>query len=134
MTTSPTTAAQYAAYANTNHETSSPIRKVIMAFEYMIKYVKHAQEAMKKGHIEERYQDIDRTVTIIETLQNTLDHKQAPELCKTMETYYENMHIRLMSLQYEDDEKVYRTVIRDLHTMLDTWRDVEKNLDDENSQ
>lgn len=130
MSTS-TTAAKYAAYTQANHEATSPVHQVIMAFEYMIKYVTQAREAMQKGNIEERYNDIDKTVTIIEVLQNTLDHKKAPELCAQMESYYEQMHRRLMSLQYEDNESIYNDVTRDLKTMLETWREVETQVNSE---
>lgn len=120
----------YNAYKKAAH-TVDEIKQVIMLYEGSINFIKQAKEAIKENDHEKRYNLINKAIAIINGLNSCLDfNEKTEETSQALDQFYQNIDMRLLYINFENDAEACDSVIEDLQTMLNAWIDIEKEVKD----
>ncbi len=116
----------------TNHvETVSKERLVVMLYEGAIRFADEAQQAIASGDIPRRGTQINRALSIVQELNNSLDHSVAPELTQQLAALYEYVEFELSEANRINEAAHVKNALRILRTLLVSWKRVESRSAEE---
>ena len=75
-------------YANTQNETASKERLMVLLFEAALRHMRRAASALESGRASEAAPGLARAGDIVAELLATLDHSKAPQLCRQLSDLY----------------------------------------------
>lgn len=78
----------YKKYKQSSVTSASREKLLLMLYEAAIRFTKKAITAVENKNIAERGENIGRAYDIVMELNNTLNHKMAPDLAKNLESLY----------------------------------------------
>lgn len=120
----------YSAYTNAKaNTTASRSKQVIMLYEGVIKFVQQAKTAIAAGEIEARFHALSKASEIMFGLQNGLDFKQGGQLAYVLYQFYADINYSINQVQKNNNVALCDDIIHQLKTMMDSWKDVEQELD-----
>jgi flagellar protein FliS len=109
----------------TEAQSASPHRLVLMLFEGAQLAVANAQHHMRAGHIAEKGQSISRAIEIIASgLQSSLDLESGGELAERLEALYEYMGQRLLHANLHNDQAALTEVVQLLGELKGAWAEI----------
>lgn len=111
-------------YRSTEVSTASRLKLLIMLFEGAIRFINQAEEAMRTGEIPTKGVMIGKALAIVNELQSTLDHDQAPEIAANLERLYEFVQERLVRANIENQTQPLIQALRVLKTLHSAWVEV----------
>ena len=106
-------ASQYRA----NSVNTSPLQLVVMCYDGMLRFSRKAYEAIEKNDIEGRVKYINKTLAIIDELQNSLDFVRGGEVARNLDRVYDYLNNEFMKVSMRNDLKTLdhlETLIREL--------------------
>lgn len=110
----------------TNHvETVSKERLVVMLYEGALRFMDEAQQAIAGGDIPRRGNQINRALSIVQELNNSLDHGVAPDLTRQLAALYEYVEFELSEANRLNESRHIGNAARVLRTLLNSWKRVE---------
>ena len=112
----------YDAYARNKIMTASPAELTLMLYEGAIKFCNIAVKAIEDKDIEKAHTNIVKAEKIIEEFQATLNHKY--EVAKDFDNVYNYLRDRLIQANMKKDKEILDEVLGHLRTMRDTWKEV----------
>lgn len=101
-------------------------RQVVMLYDGMIAHVGKALEAMKEKRIQDRFNCLNAAGQIINGLEASLDFEQGAEVSQALQTFYNQMFIRMMRCVRENDTAQFESIIKDLREMREAWEEVDR--------
>ena len=117
---------QYNSYQRAN-QTISEIKQLIMLYEGAINFIEQAKQAIDENDFEKRFNLINKAIAIINGLNSCLEFNEATnDTSKALDTFYQEIDMRLLYIQCNNSKDSCDSVIRDLKTMLNAWVDIEK--------
>jgi flagellar protein FliS len=111
-----------AIYHETNVETQSQQRLIVLLYEGAIRFAEHAAQAIAQGDIPQRGMMINRASRIVHELRNALDHEVGGELAERLAALYDFVDRQLALANVGNDAKPLRAAIEVLSTLLAGWR------------
>lgn len=111
----------YNKYKATSVQSASREKILLMLYEAAIKFTKKAILACEKKDIAERGINIGRAYDIVSELNNTLNHKMAPELCKNMEQLYMFITDKLIKANITGETQHLNEALKILEILNDGW-------------
>lgn len=123
----------YQKYKNTSIQSASREKLLLMLYEGAIKFLKLGIAAAEQKKIAERGTNIGRCYDIILELNNTLDHKVAPDIAKNLEQLYMFITDKLTQGNISGDPKHLRDALKVLETLYEGWVKAVEQLKKENS-
>lgn len=112
----------YTAYATNKILTATPAELTLMLYEGAIKFCNIAVKAVEDKDIEKAHTNIVKAEKIIEEFQATLNHKY--EVAKDFDNVYNYLRDRLIQANMKKDKEILEEVLGHLRTMRDTWKEV----------
>ncbi|MEK6553743.1 MAG: flagellar export chaperone FliS [Bdellovibrionota bacterium] len=111
----------YSKYKATAVQSASKEKILLMLYEAAIKFTKKAIIACEAKDIAERGLNIGRAYDIVSELNNTLNHKLAPEMCKNMEQLYMFVTDKLIKANISGDVQHLKEALKILEILNDGW-------------
>jgi flagellar protein FliS len=113
-------------YQNANEHTSKT-RQVVMLYEGILKFLNNAKQAIKNNDIQERYNNIEKTIAIINGLQHSLDIEKGGEVAIQLNKFYNTMitKLNMVNIKNESEESV-EWVIRQVKPLKEAWEEIDK--------
>lgn len=117
--------AQYSANQyRTNSVNTSPLNLVVMCYDGMLRFLKNAREAIEKGEIQERVKYINKTLAIIDELQNSLDFVRGGEVARNLDRIYDYFNNELMKVGMKNDLKALAHVEKLVRELRESWSEI----------
>lgn len=115
----------YQEYADSQVLTADPAKLVQMMYTGAIDAVSEARRALAAGDILLRSGKITKATEIINELALSLDHSQAPELCKNLAELYDYMCRRLIDANVGQIDSPLAEVQGLLNDLLLAWNEIQ---------
>ncbi len=110
--------ANYSANQYRTHSVNtSPLQLVVMCYDGMLRFIRRAYKAIETNDIQGRVKNINKTLAIVDELQNSLDFSQGGEIARNLDRVYDYLNNELMKVGMKNDLKILahlETLIRDL--------------------
>ncbi len=128
----PSSTDRTAAYRKVGLETqldsASPHKLVLMLFEGAMLSLANASHHMQSGNIGEKGMAISRCIEIISSgLQASLDHESGGELAGRLDSLYEYMGQRLLHANLKNDAAALKEVSALLGELKSAWEQIEND-------
>lgn len=114
----------YAQYNRNKILTASPAELTLMLYDGAIKFCNVAIAAVEAKNIQKAHDNIMKTQKIIEEFQITLDFKYP--IANDFNNVYNYMIKQLREANAKKTVAPLNEVLKHLHTMRDTWKEVMK--------
>jgi flagellar secretion chaperone FliS len=111
----------YSKYKATSVQSASREKILLLLYEAAIKFTKKAIMACEAKDIAERGLNIGRAYDIVSELNNTLNHKLAPEMCKNMEQLYMFVTDKLIKANISGEVQHLKEALKILEILNDGW-------------
>lgn len=114
-------AAYIAQYQNSQVNTASPERLLIMMYDGAIRFVGEASSYLEDGRVGERGIAISKAMAIISELSATLDHEIGGQIAANLAGLYDYMLRELLQANLHDDGERLAIVKEMLADLRLTW-------------
>lgn len=111
----------YSKYKATSVQSASREKILLMLYEAAIKFTKKAILACESKDIAERGINIGKAYDIVSELNNTLNHKVSPDLCKNLEQLYMFITDKLIKANISGDVKHLNEALKILEILNQGW-------------
>jgi flagellar secretion chaperone FliS len=111
-------------YRDTEVSTSNRLKLLVMLYEGAIRFCAQAAEAMHDGNVGTKGEMISKALAIINELQSTLDHSQAPDVAGNLERLYEFINDRLVTANLENNLAALMDAVRVIKILHSAWVEV----------
>lgn len=122
----------YNKYKATSVQSASREKLLLMLYEGAIKFTKKAIIACEQKDIAERGLNVGKAYDIVSELNNTLNHKQAPDLCKNLEQLYMFITEQLVQANIKGDPKPLHDALKILEMLNSAWVQAVEKLKKDN--
>lgn len=122
----------FQAYSKAQH-TVSKTRQVVMLYDGMIRFLKQAEEAMRRKDIETRFNLLVRVSDIAIGLQGALDFEQGNEVAQTLYDFYSSVDARILAMHRTNDADACARLIGELKDMRDVWHAIDAGTESEDA-
>ncbi|MDF2965167.1 MAG: fliS [Rickettsiaceae bacterium] len=114
-------------YQTAIEHNSSKTKQVVMLYEGIIKFLNNAKIAIKNNSIEERFNNIEKAIEIINGLQLCLDLENGGEVATELNKFYNTMITRLnfVNIRHESEESVEK-IIQQFRPLKEAWEEIDK--------
>jgi flagellar secretion chaperone FliS len=99
-------------YAQSQNETASPERLMVLLFEAAVRHMRTGATALEAGRLPEASHALCRATDIVTELDATFDRPRFPELAKNLEVVYAFVGARLVAASVQRDPKLAREAER----------------------
>jgi flagellar protein FliS len=113
-------------YRSTDVSTAGRLKLLIMLYEGALRFAARADEAISTGDMAAKGAMIGKVIAIVDELNNTLDHGQAPEIAANLARLYEFTRDRLLRANVRNDAQPLREAANVLKTLHSAWVEVSK--------
>jgi flagellar protein FliS len=110
-----------AQYQDTQVNTSSPEKILLMLYDGAIKFTRIAVERVAKGDIPGKGLYISKAQAIVGELMNTLDHEVGGEMAGRLEQLYIYLIDEYVAANVNASEQPLQNALGILTTLRDTW-------------
>lgn len=122
----------YKKYKQTSVESASKEKLLLMLYEAAIKFTKKAILACEEKNIAARGENIGRAFDIVVELNNTLNHKMAPELAGNLESLYMFITDQYTKANISGDPEPLQQALKILQILHKGWDEAIKKLKEDN--
>ena len=125
----------YKKYKQNSVTSASREKLLLMLYEGAIRFTKKAVTACEKKDIAARGENIGRAYDIIMELNNTLNHKAAPELAANLESLYMFITDQYTKANISGDVAPLNEVLKVLNILYQGWDEAIKKIkEDQNGK
>lgn len=110
-------------YQQTQVQTASPERILIMLYDGAIQFLNKAKVGMQNKNIEETHNNIIGAQRIISEFMNTLDMKNGGQVAVNLYNLYEYLNHRLIQANLKKDIGIVEEVLGHLKELKLTWEE-----------
>ena len=121
----------YQQYKNTQIQTASQERLLIMLYEGAIKFIKQGKLAFGEGEYDNGNEYIKRSQDIVSELMSSLNFESG-EVANNLFVLYEYIYHRLVQANIKKDTDILDEVIGMLNSLKETWVQVFMNTRKQN--
>jgi len=116
----------FSEYKKATINTSSPGELVLMLYNGLIKFLRHAKLALHEKKINDAHNYIIRAEDIIEALLSALDYEKGGDIAKNLSMIYDYTYWRLVEANTKKDESIIDEVIEILNPLREAWKEIVK--------
>lgn len=109
-------------YANTQNETASKERLMVLLFEAALRHIRTGAQALEARRARDAFNPLMRASDIVTELLTTLDRSKAPELCERLADLYGFVNGRLLRAVATQDATPAREAERVWKPLVDGFR------------
>ena len=104
-----------------NSVNTSPLQLVVMCYDGMLRFMGKAQDAIEKGDIENKVKFVNKTIAIVDELQNSLDFVRGGEVARNLDRVYDYFNHELMKVGIKNDVKVLEHLCKLTRELREAW-------------
>jgi flagellar protein FliS len=108
-------------YQNTQVNTSSPERLLVMLYDGAINFTKIALDRMEKKDVAGKGKFIGKAQAIVSELMNTLNHEVGGEVSRRLEQLYIYIIDEYIAANINNSPRALENALRILTVLRDTW-------------
>ncbi|RNC67273.1 MAG: flagellar export chaperone FliS [Desulfuromonadales bacterium] len=108
-------------YQNTQVNTASPEKVLIMLYDGAINFTKIALEKMEKKDIAGKGKFIGKAQAIVSELMNTLNHEIGGDISRRLEQLYIYLIDEYLRANIQNSPQALQNAVRILTILRDTW-------------
>lgn len=101
--------------------TASPEQLQLMLYDGAIRFANQGREAIERGDFEQAYERLSRAQRIVLEMEQGLNHKVDPELCRRMSALYMFVYRKLIDGCVKRDVKAIDEALKILGYERETW-------------
>jgi flagellar secretion chaperone FliS len=117
-------------YRTSQANTASREDLLILLYEGAIRFLERSIKENELGNLSEHKMYLRRGLAIVSELQSTLDFEKGGDLAMQLFDLYGFMMERLTQANIKQEAEHIRTVIENLETLLEGWREAVKQVKD----
>lgn len=118
----------YQKYRNTQIQSASKEKLLLMLYEGCIRFMKQALLAIDKRDIAGRGMNIGRAYDIVAELNNTLNFEAGGDLARNLEQLYMFVTDRLTKANVQNDKKPLEEALKIMETLYTGWVEAVEKL------
>lgn len=118
----------YQKYRNTQIQSASKEKLLLMLYEGCIRFMKQALLAIDKRDIAGRGLNIGRAYDIVAELNNTLNFEAGGDLARNLEQLYMFVTDRLTKANVQNDKKPLEEALKIMETLYTGWVEAVEKL------
>jgi flagellar protein FliS len=115
----------FSQYTDTQINTATPGRLIVLAYDGAIRFANTGMEAMKAGKLDVQSANITKVQAILTELTSSLDGQSNPELADSLTSLYNYMFDRLTEANIHDNAEALDEVINLLSDLRAAWAEAE---------
>jgi len=115
-------------YKQTEIETASPGKLLLLLYDGALKRLNRAQENIREQRLEETHQELIRVQEILVELMLALDWKVGGDLAPRLHGLYDFMYRRLVEANVKRDPEMVGEVIQLLSTLREGWEEAYRQI------
>lgn len=120
--------ANYSANQYKTHSVNtSPLQLVVMCYDGMIRFMGKAKEAIEGDDIANKVKFVNKTIAIVDELQNSLDFSQGGDVARNLDRIYDYFNNELMKVGMKNDLDVLNHLITLTRDLRSAWADIATN-------
>ena len=117
-------------YNKMNVETAGKMDLVIMCYEKAIQLLRQAGTFDEEGKIEEKAKTVQKSMDIINELQNCLDFENGGQIAKNLDAIYSYLTRRLIQGETQKDLAAYDEVANIMDELKEAWEEIAQGNED----
>ena len=110
-----------------NSVNTSPLQLVVMCYDGMIRFMGKAKEAIETKNIADKVKYVNKTIAIVDELQNSLDFTQGGEVARNLDRIYDYFNNELMKVSMKDDLEVLAHLLTLTRDLRSAWAEISNN-------
>jgi flagellar protein FliS len=112
------------AYRQTHVQSRSPLELVVMLYDGALRFLREAEEAMRKGDLVAKRDALNRVFAILSELQGTLNMEEGGETAASLDSLYTYMSNRLTEANMQLKPALVQEVITLMSGLREAWATV----------
>ena len=105
----------------------SPLQLVVMCYDGMIRFIRKAYAAIEANDIAERVKYINKTLAIVDELQNSLDFNRGGDIARNLDRIYDYLSNELMKAGMKNDLGTLTHLEQLITDLRGSWADIAKD-------
>lgn len=124
----------YAKYRQTQVETANQLKMIVMLYDGAIRFLQQGLAAMESNDTYQQCTHINKAISIIDHLGNSLDLKQGGEIAENLARLFPYFHNRVTAGSVQKDPVAIREVIGHLRELRSAWAQIAEGRAEEQPQ
>lgn len=117
----PSAAAQYGAYRQTQIQSASPVELVVMLYRGAIRFTKAGIDGVNRKDIQAAHTGFVRAQDIVDELSSTLDFERGSDIAVRLSTIYAFVKRLLIQANVRKETEPAEQAVRLLESLLSAW-------------
>ena len=114
--------ASYSANQYRTHSVNtSPLQLVVMCYDGMLRFMRKAKDAIEAKDIEKKVKFINKTIAIVDELQNSLDFVRGGEVARNLDRVYDYVNNELMQVGVKNDTAILDHLVKLIADLRGAW-------------
>ena len=116
------------AYRQNAVQGATPVGLVIALYDTIIRDFRRAMEAMNRGDVETRVNELNHALTVIAHLKSVLDHEKGGEAATRFDHFYDVARGMLLSVNVNTSKETLTKLIDMFSSTRSAWHQAELQL------
>ncbi|MCA9563716.1 MAG: flagellar export chaperone FliS [Myxococcales bacterium] len=108
-------------YKKTSVTTANRFEVVVMLYDGFLTFCKGASASMKAGNRAQAGSFIGQAMAIVHELNAALDHREAPELCASLESLYQYLDRLLLNANIRQQPESLEEAVTLMSELREAW-------------
>jgi flagellar protein FliS len=108
---------------------ASPVGRIILLYDTILRDFARAQAALKAGNVEARISELNHALTVIAHLQSVLDFERGGEAAKHFERFYDVTRALIVEANIKASPESLENLIKLFSGVRQAWQQAEERLD-----
>lgn len=105
----------------TNSVNTSPLQLVVMCYDGMLRFLRKARHGIENNNIEDKVKFINKTIAIVDELQNSLDFVRGGEVARNLDRVYDYFNHNLMRIGMDNDVALLDHLLKLIEDLRGAW-------------
>jgi flagellar secretion chaperone FliS len=114
------------AYRRSAGHSATPVKRIVILYEQLIKDLRHAEDAMRKNDIQTRSREVDHALIVLARLQSALADPQGSEISRNLDRFYRLLRSSLLTAQIKNIPGMLDKQIKNLLLLREAWVEVDR--------
>jgi len=116
------------AYHQSAVQGASPVGLLVALYDTILRDFRRAMDAMDRGDVETRVNELNHALTVIAHLKSVLDHQNGGEAAARFEHFYEVARGMLLSVNVNASKETLTKLIDMFSSIRSAWHQAELEL------
>ena len=116
------------AYRQNTVQGASPVGLVVALYDTVIRDFRRAADALDRGDVESRVNELNHALTVIAHLKSVLDHQRGGEAASRFDNFYEVARAMILSANVNASRETLSRLVEMFSSMRAAWHKAELGI------